>query len=199
MYHLKTLQQSGLVDKVDARYRLSAEGKRYIDRANADNLLLREQARIAALIICKHPRRRHLYIQRNSQPAFGYLGFPLVDIPIDFTMPIADYVATRFQTMTGLQLSLTHRADGYINLWQGGQLEGSLLAHVMCAEASSDQLQLADQTHDYIWENDAAFNPEKLLASCSYLLNLLDQRPGHFFFEYSFSLDSDKQVFAHET
>lgn len=185
MYHLHALKRRGLVEKSGTAYRLSAEGKRYIDRADPGNLLPLEQARIAALIVCKHPQKGILYARKAVQPAYGYIGFPLIDVPVDFTMPLTEYIAQEFRRQTGLNAQLGHKGDGYINLLAEGQLEGSLLAHIMYGDVSDDALQ--DNT--YLWESDAAFDSSKILASCPYVLELLARSNGRFFFEYSFSAE----------
>lgn len=194
MYHLHALQRQGLVEKSGAAYQLTAEGKRYIDKADSDNLLPLEQARIAALIVCRHPARGVLYVQKTMQPAVGYIGFPLIDIPIDFEMPLNTFVSDAFNQATGLAVQLQHRGDGYINLLNDSQLEGSLLAHIMYAEVSSTvNLQADAQAAGYLWESDAAFDPAQVLASCPYVLELLARHPQRFFFEYSFSSPQPKR------
>lgn len=198
VYHLQSLQRHGLVEKAGTAYRLTAEGKRYIDKADSDKLLPLEQARIAALIVCHHPAKGVLYVQKTTQPALGYTGFPLIDIPIDYPMPLSQFVSKQFEQTTGLSAQFIHRGDGYINLLNGGQLEGSLLAHVMYTETTADELTPAARAAGYLWESDATFNPAQVMASCPYVLELLARHSQRFFFEYSFATGQPSGSRPHE-
>lgn len=190
MYHLKLLQKQNLVKKLsDGSYALSTTGKQYIDRAHDDSLLPRSQPRIAALVVCRDAERGILYAERFTQPALGYFGFPLIDIPLGFAMPLKHYVEEAFRDKIGLSCRLHHRADGYINLMRGDDLDGSLLAHIFYGENPTGVLEQKDTVLKYVWEKEAMPNKEKILPSVQFVQDLLAAHSEHTFFEYTFNID----------
>jgi hypothetical protein len=189
MYHLKQLQSLGLVSKLAAgTYSLSVEGWLYVDRADS-GLNLRNQPRIGAMMICRHPKLGLLYMRRGVQPARGYIGFPIIDIPVDMAVSLRKYCEQSLKTMTGVTATAEHRADGYINLETGSQRAGSLLAHVFEAEYRSGKIT-SHPLFDFCWQSELpAADTKKILESSTYVLNQLERRrDGFFFFEHSFSL-----------
>lgn len=192
MYHLKSLIKAGLVQKTTAgAYALSAAGRLYVDRADKDNLNLMPQARIGALIVCSHPERGLLYARRNIQPAHGYVGFPIIDLPLGFPLPMVDYANDVFSKMLGTDVKLRHRADGYINLVHDEELHGSLLAHILMDEIKPDIQPPSNQMYDFIWEQDMKTADNiKLLKSNSKIIEELASNKDFFYFEQTFDLGS---------
>jgi len=188
LYHLRKLMSDGLVVKQDdGRYGLTAQGKLYIDRADQDNLNLRPQPRLGAMLICRSPEKGLLYVRRSVHSVKGYIGFPIIDIPLGFPLPLTDFVNDAAERKFGLKVSCTHRGDAYINVEHGDQLEGSLLAHIMVADTIIFPPQLAD---DFCWEQDLTADDQNLrLASGEVILKHLETEQQFFFLEYSFKVD----------
>lgn len=189
MYHLKQLQSQGLVTKLAAgMYALSVQGWLYVDRAGPE-LSPRDQPRIGAMIICHHSERGLLYMRRGVQPARGYIGFPIIDIPIEMNQSLRQYCEQAFKGMTGITVCSRHRADGYINLETDGQRAGSLLAHVFEAEYQAGEIA-NHPLFDFCWQDElSGTDGQKILESSTYMMNQLESRgDGFFFFEHTFSL-----------
>ncbi|HVX24050.1 MAG TPA: hypothetical protein VG992_01775 [Candidatus Saccharimonadales bacterium] len=188
LYHLRKLINDGLVEKqADGRYALTAQGKLYIDRADQDNLNLRAQPRLGAMLICRHPEKGLLYVRRSVHPVKGYIGFPIIDIPLGFPLPLVDFVADAAERKLGLKLTCKHRGDAYVNVERGDELEGSLLAHVMTADISIFPPDLPD---DCCWEEDLTPTAQGLrLASNDAILERLAASQDFFFLEYTFRVD----------
>jgi hypothetical protein len=184
MYHLRKLTAEKLVGKLDdGTYALTAAGKRYIDRADAATFSLRSQARIGALIICEHPSRGLLYVRRDTHPVRGMIGFPIIDLPLGFPLPLVNYVSERFTQLSGIHIKLKHRADGYVNVSRGDELEGSLLAHVLVAELPLDkELQLGNDQFDFCWQSEINLEVDTILASNKYIVDQLKAHTNSFFF-----------------
>lgn len=76
-FHLKQLQQNGLVKKIDKRYVLTTKGKEFANRMDTDELKLERQAKVAVAL---HPIRKrkgkteHLVHKRLKEPFFGWYG-----------------------------------------------------------------------------------------------------------------------------
>lgn len=186
IYHLKKLQTAGLLEKTpDGAYTLSPKGRQFIDRADADIIVARDQPRVAALMICQNKQGETLYIRRGTQPFVGWVGFPVVDVPIDYEFPLDAYIATAFNKQTGLTGSAVHRADGYIKLLRNGELEGNLMAHVYTVNVEDENIT-ADDLHEYFW----AMSPpaENVLPSVNYVIEQLEQQKDFFFFEFEHTI-----------
>lgn len=193
LYHLRKLICDGLVVKLaSGSYALSASGKSYVDRADSDNFDLRPQARLGALIVCRHEDYGYLYVRRDTHPARGQIGFPIIDLPLGFPLPLVSYASDAFSLASGLKLALVHRADGYVNVERGGELEGSLLAHIFSAEPLSGPIDLASGMFDFCWENQLSPSDKKLvLASNEFILKQLEKhKTNFFFFEQTMQLPS---------
>jgi hypothetical protein len=189
MYHLKQLQAQGLVSKLaPGTYALSVQGWLYVDRADPA-FDLRNQPRIGAMMVCRHSEYGLLYMRRGVQPARGYIGFPIIDIPVDMIDLLRKYCERSFTAMTGVTMTARHRADGYVNLESDGQRAGSLLAHIFEGEYRSGKVA-NHPLFDFCWEKQLpAADRAKVLESSTYVLKELKRRgDGFFFFEHSFSL-----------
>lgn len=189
MYHLKQLQSQGLVSKLaPGTYALSVQGWLYVDRADP-TFDLRNQPRVGAMMVCRHLKYGLLYMRRGIQPARGYVGFPVIDIPVDMTLSLQKYCERSLAVMTGITAVARHRADGYVNLEASGQRAGSLLAHVFEAEYRSGEIA-NHPLFDFCWESQLPkADKRKILESNTYVLKQLKHhKNGFFFFEHAFSL-----------
>ncbi len=81
-FHLKQLVESGLVEKAeDGRYRLTATGKEFANRFDADTpekTRIERQAKLGVLVLCvdnSSGKRKYLVQQRLKHPYYGYHGF----------------------------------------------------------------------------------------------------------------------------
>lgn len=181
MYHLKALIQKGYAQKNTAGlYALTAKGKRYIDGAG-DDLLPRELPRVAGLVVCRGGDRGVLYWRRTTHPAYGQLGFPVIDISFDEERSLDAFISKEFTARSGLQTQLKHRGDGYINLYDGEMLVGSLFAHLYEGEVDDSQ-SLHGADADLIWENEVPADSQ-FIISTNHLLDALQGATDHFFFE----------------
>ncbi len=185
MYHLKSLIREELVEKHEQVYRLTFKGKQFIDLFDDENLIPRTHPRITVALVYEHPNKGILLQKRDQQPAFGYVGFLLVDVPLDYSPPLIRFASQRFLDNTGIRIEFQHRGDGYILLMNKGMLEGNMLTHVMYAQGRAEP---AAQT-EYIWRND--IGNARLLSSTSEVLDLLHNKQEHFFFECMIDLDAE--------
>jgi 8-oxo-dGTP diphosphatase len=78
-YHLQKLLDSGLVNKVNGTYELSAVGKDYVNRMDDEIKVLEKQPKTSVLlrILRQNPQTgtiEHLVCRRLRQPYFGKIG-----------------------------------------------------------------------------------------------------------------------------
>ncbi len=180
MYHLKALAKNGLVDKRDARYQLTAKGKLYVDRFDHQSMRPHDYPRVTIALLYEHENNGWLLVKRTQQPAIGRVGFLLVDVPIDYPVPLATFAAQSFEEATGIHASFVHRADGYIRVNKGEYLEGNMLTHIFCAHGKDMPKR---ENSSFTWSSVA---PETdLFSSTTFVINKLSTRDTFFFFEYT--------------
>jgi hypothetical protein len=182
MHHLKNLIKLGLVTKLEnGMYSLTNKGHLLMDRAN-EELNIRAQARIGALIMCDHPVFGTLMVKRNTQPALGAVGLPIIDIPLGFNFSLDDFVIEEMESESGIISKLKHVADGYINIAKNNDLTGSLLAHVYVGKYGSGSIKQSYK-NTYMWESELDNNDKtKIIGSTIKVKNLINKNKNNFFF-----------------
>lgn len=78
-FHLKQLQELGLIQKIDDVYSLTAKGKEFAGRIDTDKLKVHKQAKISVSVCCiredSKGQREYLIYTRLKQPFYGCQGF----------------------------------------------------------------------------------------------------------------------------
>jgi ADP-ribose pyrophosphatase YjhB (NUDIX family) len=77
-FHVKRLQDIGLVEKVSAGYRLTIIGKEFANRLDTDEKKIERQAKLGALLVpvdTSTPQPKYLVQERLKQPFYGFYGF----------------------------------------------------------------------------------------------------------------------------
>ncbi len=78
-YHLKKLQQEGIITKADDLYYLTDKGKEFASRLDIFNVRLEKQSKIHLVHVCRRfedGNQFFLLQERKKHPFFGWLGFP---------------------------------------------------------------------------------------------------------------------------
>lgn len=76
-FHIKKLVESGLVLKLNTKYRLSPTGKEYANRMDTDENEIEKQPKVSVVVVLERlheGRREFLCQQRLKQPYFGFWG-----------------------------------------------------------------------------------------------------------------------------
>jgi ADP-ribose pyrophosphatase YjhB (NUDIX family) len=77
-FHLKTLVDSGLIEKHGQHYALTPRGKEFANRFDTDAAVIERQPKLGVAIVCTketHRGREYLTQERLKQPYYGYVGF----------------------------------------------------------------------------------------------------------------------------
>jgi 8-oxo-dGTP diphosphatase len=191
MYHLKQLLKGGLVQKrADGRYELSPEGQLYADRLSLKTLAPRAQPRIVTLVACQNDTGEYLLYRRSRQPLIGMVGFPYGKIHLGETVAAA--AVRELSEKTGLWAELSHRGDGYINIYNHGQPVSQILFHLFIGRNVSGQLLPKTKQGEAFWKNPKDLAAGELIPSVRELCRLMDENPGtRFFAELSYNLSNE--------
>jgi len=176
MYHLNLLIKDEMVIKDNKLYSLTPKGKQFVDRFDLNELRPYSYPRITIAMLYEHPEHGVLLWRREQQPAHGLVGFILQDVQFDYSSPLTDFAAAAFSEYSGIKTTFSHRADGYVRLYNSGQLEGNMLTHVMYAKG--DEKPTNDEL---LWMRDIP--PNEIISSVSEIIEMLAKNSEHFFFE----------------
>jgi 8-oxo-dGTP diphosphatase len=138
-FHIGRLVELGLVEKVDAGYALTSQGKEYANRLDTDNNTMERQPKSAVLLVIERvqgDREEFLFQERLKQPYFGFWGRPTGKIRWGET--IVEAAARELDEETGL--AADHRLAGVIHDQvvqdeSGELLEDKLFFVVHCTNA----------------------------------------------------------------
>lgn len=108
MYHLKQLIKAGIIEKDDTTYRLTAQGRMFVDRANLDHLVFRVQPKIVNILAIRSGKGNWLLLQRKHEPHIDRIGFPSGKLHYGERLEEAAHRELQEKTgLSGLDLKLT--------------------------------------------------------------------------------------------
>jgi 8-oxo-dGTP pyrophosphatase MutT (NUDIX family) len=179
MYHLRALLKEGLVEKSEGGfYELTPAGKLYADRLSLQTLTPRVQPRIVTLITCRNDSGEWLLYRRKRQPLLGQVGFPYGKLHLDEA--VEDAAARELMEKTGVRATLEHRGDGYITIYEGGDIVSQILFHLFYGSDPKGKIKDSQRSGEVFWGR--VEDQENLIKSVPDLIKLLDKHPGDRFF-----------------
>lgn len=179
MYHLRALMREGLVVKSDdGLYELTPAGKLYADRLSLQTLTPRVQPRIVTLITCRNDNGEWLLYRRGRQPLLGQVGFPYGKLHLDEAVEAA--AARELMEKTGITARLEHRGDGYITIYEGGEVVSQILFHLFYGTNPKGHIRSHQRSGEVFWGRIE--DQDNLIASVKDLVGLLEAHPEDRFF-----------------
>lgn len=179
MYHLRALMKEGLVVKsVDGLYELTPAGKLYADRLSLKTLTPRVQPRIVTLITCRNDQDEWLLYRRKRQPLLGQVGFPYGKLHLDESVEAA--ASRELMEKTGISASLHHRGDGYITIYESGEVVSQILFHLFYGTDPKGKIKQDQRSGEVFWGRIE--DQDNLIASVRDLVELLRAHPEDRFF-----------------
>ena len=129
-YHLNSLVKSGMVDKVEGGYALSATGLSYVDRVSTENKTIRTQPKIITMLVIQNGEGDILLQRRTKQPYIDTWTLPYGKLHIE---DLSAKEAAQREALEKLGLDnqeMEHAGDCYIRVHAGEDLLSTTLAHV---------------------------------------------------------------------
>lgn len=133
MYHLKGLLSSGMVEKKDAAYRLTAKGMQTAGYISLQTGKLRTQPKILTMTVCRNDAGEYLFVRWHRQPNIGLVSFPHGMMHVGERLQ--DMAALELAEKAGLEADLVFKGDIYIRGMRGETLDRHMVVHVFGASA----------------------------------------------------------------
>lgn len=179
MYHLRAVMREGWVVKnAGGLYELTPAGKLYADRLSLQTLMPRIQPRIVTLITCQNEKGEWLLYRRGRQPLLGQVGFPYGKLHLDEA--VEDAAARELMEKTGIRATLEHRGDGYITIYEEGQVISQILFHLFYGSNPKGEIAPVQRSGEVFWGRIE--DQDNLIASVKDLVGLLEANPEERFF-----------------
>lgn len=129
-YHLKELVKSGLIDKVEGGYALSANGLSYVDRVSTEKKTIRTQPKIISMLVIQNGEGDILLQRRTKQPYIDTWTLPYGKLHIEDSSTIEAAHREVYEKLGIENQKLEHAGDCYIRVRIGDSLLSTTLAHV---------------------------------------------------------------------
>lgn len=170
VYHLKLLIKDGYVSNTKDSYRLTAEGRRFVDRVSFETFRERIQPKIVTLLVIKNAEK-YLFYRRTRSPFNGRVGFPYGKIHLEERL---DEAASReLEEKTGLKLPIKHRGIVYISVHDETELVSHMLCHIFTGSVRTRGDQSPTPKGECFWSRFEDIPKNELIPGVPQIIGLL--------------------------
>ncbi len=189
VYHLKALMREGHIIEDAGRYRLTPQGKRFVDRVSFETFSERIQPKIITILAIEGKKGEFLFYRRRRAPFRGLIGFPYGKIHMEEHLATA---ATReLHEKTGLLAKLRHRGDVYITVHDDTELIAHMLCHIFSGKNPEGVLRADSTIGECFWGKLDGISRRELIPGVLQVAKLLKKSRTHFFAEYSLGVNEE--------
>lgn len=185
MYHLRQLIKAGYIAHTDEHYRLTAEGKLYVDRVRLKSFTTPLQPKIVILIHATNEQGQTLLYERSRQPLIHMTGLPYGKLHAAETLEQA--AARELRKKSGYEADFSYHCSGISRISEGGELTSYILFILVCATNLRGQLLPEYRSGRAYWANPVAITPNKLIPTTTDMLGFVG-RPAGGFYDLSYDL-----------
>lgn len=191
MYHVKTLIKEKLVEKTDAGYALTSQGKHFVDRANLESLKVRVQPKTITILVVQNEAGKIAILERLHQPFIGHKGFPSGKIHYGETLQNA--ASRELAEKTGLRnVDLQLRGNFVMRFSKSDEVVNHIIGYVYSGQVLSPVA--LDFKTDYFashWGDKQELYDDNRFKGHPEIFELLEKTPGGqlFFAEHEFTSD----------
>ena len=187
-YHLQALLKQKLIKRCTGGYALTADGMLYTSSVTFETYLVRSQAKVATLVICKNDKGEYLTYHRRRQPFIGMYGFPYGKIHLG--EKVQEAAERELAEKTGISVKLEQRAIMYLLVRDA---EGETIAHTMFHIFIGTDLKgsiVPETGYGLIeWKNEKALLKERIMPGVQQVLKIIkSKKPGLLFEEHEIVL-----------
>lgn len=129
-YHLNSLVKTGMIDKVDGGYALSATGLSYVDRVSSEDKTIRTQPKIITMLVIQNGEGDILLQRRTKQPYIDTWTLPYGKLHIEDLTAKNAAQREAFEKLGLEDQEMEHAGDCYIRVHTNDSLISTTLAHV---------------------------------------------------------------------
>ena len=191
VYHLKALMREGYVLEEAGRYRLTPEGKRFIDRVSFETFRERIQPKIVTILAVQDGKGKYLLYRRRLAPFSGLIGFPYGKIHMEERL--AEAARRELTEKTGLSADLRHRGEVYLTVHDDTELVAPMVCHVFSGKNPEGALRTDSMIGECFWEKLEDISPRELIPGVRQIARLLKKSRSHFFAEYFLGVNEEGQ------
>jgi ADP-ribose pyrophosphatase YjhB (NUDIX family) len=174
MYHLNELIKTGLVEKIDKKYTLTAVGRSTATRFSIREQTIRVMPSAISVIVLKTKTGEWLLYKRKRQPYIGSLGFPSGKIHLGDKLIAAAY--RELDEKCGYEQSevdLSYR--GVFNLVENEEagLKNHIIGHVWQGEVS-EKKTFDNHAGETFWGDWKAYPYEDFIPGFKEIVDALE-------------------------
>ena len=149
-YHLHRLDEESYLQKDYGGYRLTAKGKRYVDKLSLKTFYPRFQPKIVTLIICQNKAGQYLLYKRGHQPFLGLYNFPYGKL--HFGEKLQQAAARELKEKGGLVARLRHCGNAYVIIREKGEVVSHMLCHIFLGSHPEGKLASPTEIGQCEWK-----------------------------------------------
>lgn len=191
-YHLQQLIKQGLVEKRDGRYYTTAQGKVAGATVTLTHTEQLAQAHTVFFIAVQNSGGAWLLRKRHFHPMLHKSGF--VHGEPTAGQAISETAAVTLSEKTGLYASsFTPRGSGFITLLNEESLPESFIHFtlLLATNVTGELIPECGSGENYWYSGD--FEGEDLIPSMPVLMDLLQQKPEHFYVELTYTTNHERK------
>lgn len=178
-YHLKNLMKSGMVEKSDAGYTLSAQGLSYVDRVSSEKKAIRTQPKIITMLVIQNSNGDILLQRRTKQPFIDTWTLPYGKLHIEDSSVEEAAKREVFEKLGIENQQVEHAGDCYIRVRSNEEILSTTLAHVF--RFYKDDITT---THDVMWARPHKVNQLSLAPAVEDIMTRTFFKDPSYFEEY---------------
>lgn len=129
-YHLNTLVKSGMVEKAEGGYTLSAAGLSYVDRVSTEKKTIRTQPKIITMLVIQNGEGDVLLQRRTKQPYIDTWTLPYGKLHVEDASVKVAAQREAYEKLGLKNQEVEQAGDCYIRVHANGALVSTTLAHV---------------------------------------------------------------------
>lgn len=189
-FHVKKLIESGMVEKVEEKYRLTPRGKEYANRMDTDENEIEKQPKVSVALIVERQngdRREFICQQRLKQPYYGFFG--RLGGKVRWGESFEDAAARELLEETGLTGQFTfshvfHKKD--YRKSDGSLLEDKVFIIMHCSSVSGEMIVNFEGGKNYWMTQEELIAQDKVFESARDFVVYHDKRIAYHAQDYTY-------------
>lgn len=189
-FHIKKLIDAGLVEKIDAKYSLTARGKEYANRMDTDENEIEKQPKVSVALIVERQHgdaREFIVQQRLKQPYYGFYG--RLGGKVRWGESFEEAAARELTEETGLTGTFTfshifHKRD--YRKSDGKLLEDKIFVVMHCTNAKGEMMDQFEGGKNFWMTQQELVAQDKIFESARDFVKYMDEGASYHAQDYTY-------------